>query len=1567
MDLISLSKIIEQRYRQYLQTSFYFKDKDLRKSFEEALASGHLSRGPFIEATPLFKKGKTPRELFQELSNISFDNAFLDSLLDDRPLYMHQEQAISKSYMNRNVIIATGTGSGKTESFLYPILLYLYKEFSLNRLGPGVRALILYPMNALANDQRERLGDICRKLKESNSPFQFTFGQYIGETPEDKNDSFRDANFHLSNRLPGELVLRSEMRETPPHILLTNYSMLEYLLLRPQDSPLFDKGQAQWWKFLVLDEVHQYRGSNGIEMAMLLRRLKQRLREGGCKNSFQCIATSATLVDADNNKPAVAKFASDLFGEQFQPDDVILGETEQIIYQGKINFSFDDYIILEKYLESNNDQYEQDVKNIASKININLDSLNEDRSIKVGELLLSDQHSNAFIELITQQPQTIQEASNIIFYDYEEQFREKALANLVNLLQKAKNPKTGASLLSARYHFFLRSLEGAYVSYWPAKKVFLDRKSIGDKNSAFEVALCRECGQHYFIAQKHFKGGKIQEAIRDPNDVNFGVTFLRPIENENPSENENSELNNINGNLLYLCMQCGIASNGVPNCGHSSYIKVLIENTPEDEDKADQLSKCGACGYTAAGRDPVREVVHGTDGPHSVIATTLFQYQPEGRKKILAFADGRQEAAFFAWYLEESYKDILNRNLILKIANSFNPLPKEGISLATLADRAFRDYRNAFKKNESADELEIRKSIWQSLYREFLTEEQRISLVGVGLVHWSIRWPEWYKIPDILLGFPWFFSESEAKDLLLILLDTMRIDKSVELLNPDGISLVWNDLNLYSQQMTFRIGDPRGDSKVRSWDGENTRRTRFLSRLLKKIQNNISEQDATENARYTLRAIWESFKQYDSSAPRTSDRLLIPINDGLRLNPNWWRLKLIENDQTLFKCDTCGQIYPISTFGLCIKSQCSGSVYPIKSNELGDNHYRILYKEELPLLMRVEEHTAQLQNEKARQFQREFKDGKINILSCSTTFELGVDLGNLDTIFLRNVPPESFNYAQRVGRAGRRSEYPGFAVTFCRRSPHDLYHFSDPIRILKGTIHPPSIKICNEKIIIRHVTAVALSYFFRYFPARFKSVKDLFKDFQNPSATKDFYAFLKQKESVIKDSLLSIVPEEISLKVGLHNHSWIERIAGKTKIDSFSIEESRFVLAEAEVASDYLGVLKFEQQSSLNRNYKAADWARKRLNTIESEDVLSFLSRKAIIPKYGFPTDVVELDTNKVQQNHEASEISLQRDLSIAIAEFAPTSKIIANKKEWISYGLKKVPEREWPLKYYKRCSKHNVFYQWGNGQPEPPSSFDDKLQTLKYIIPSFGFVTNRETLPQPPKGRSSRALTTRPYFAGALGQEKGKILIPPQHQIVQINKASPGLMVVLCEGPRSEGFYICADCGAGFREIPKNNKHKTPYGQDCKGVLQRVSLGHEFVTDVLQLQFLSKPNTDMDPMWFAFSLAYAIVEGAAEVLEVPSTDLNTTVTYGGQYNVPPIILYDNVPGGAGLVSQLEDETIFKSCMQAAYNRVLGKCGCDEGTSCYGCLRSYRNQFAHQNLKRGPVKSYLEELLSMWH
>ncbi len=1486
MDPITLADKVAGRYQRYLKTMFYFRDPALRESFAQALDSGHLSQGPFLEATPTFKKGDTPRALFTRLLGSAPDKGFINALEGARPLHQHQHRAIERVDQGHNVIIATGTGSGKTEAFLYPILLHLYRQHQARKLGAGVRALVLYPMNALANDQRARLDAISKKLESGNSPFRFTFGQYIGETPEGEKDTKRSVI-----KLAGELKTRAEIRDTPPHILLTNYSMLEYLLIRPKDSALFDNGQARWWTFLVLDEAHLYRGARGIEMGMLIRRLKQRLREGGCASEFRCIATSATLVSeekdkhtvAQKDKQAVAQFASDLFGEPFAEEDVIFSDTE--------------------------------------------------------EISLKDQRAARLCHLITGNPRPVQEVAGEVFGDMPAEHRLRDLTNLVELLTKTEDPLAKPPVLSARYHLFLRSLEGAYIQFLPQERILLE-KNLGDPSAAiFEIALCRECGQHYLVAPKDFKGGKLTEAIRDPSHDQFGATFLHPIESdENENEDDEDEDAKPDRKEIYqLCVRCGEMAKDKPHCGHNDLISVVNEKSNAADDKADQIKQCGKCGYNAAGRDPVREIVHGTDGPHSVIATTLYQNLDPKRRKILAFADGRQEAAFFAWYLDKSYHDILNRNLFLRVAKSFQEFPASGIALADIADRAMTNFRDSFG-DQSDSEPTVRRNIWRALYREFLTEEQRISLEGVGLIRWSIEFPQWFKIPDVLRQPPWSLTEVEARDLIVLLLDTMRTRYAVELKCKGDIALGWQDLELGRTQARFRIGTPSKQKDVVSWNGARGQRMGLLDKL---AQGKVDQ---------TLREIWHALTLEEGTP------LLDRIDDARRLNPNWWRLRLIAEQDTLFECGVCGRIQTISVRGICTRRGCSGTLRETSRRNLEIDHYRALYEDNLPGSLVVEEHTAQLDHTKAREFQQRFKDGKIHVLSCSTTFELGVDLGDLDTAFLRNVPPESFNYVQRVGRVGRTLGRPGFVVTYCRRNPHDLYHFNEPYRMLRGQTQPPTLALCNEKIITRHVAAFALSAFFRA-NDRFGNVEKLCGDIAHPSSVTDLQSFLQQHRQDLEHSLRNIVPTEppeIANEVGLSDGTWIERIAGAG---------SRFAEAEIEISSDYQNVARLKDEAKKKDEYGTAQWAKNRLATIASEDTLSFLSRKAVIPKYGFPVDVVELDTHRTS-NAESNTVSLQRDLSIAISEFAPSSELVANKKIWKSYGLKKVVGKEWERYWYARCATHKTYFErqpWANEKPQFRGCCGDE-RVYQYIEPRFGFITEN-TKPKDPTGRPIRVFSTRPYFWGFKdGKEK---VDEPINAVVSATKVSPGIMVVVCEGRRGAGFYIC---DAGFQNRLKG-AHKTPYGQRCLARPDNprpVMLGHELLTDVLKLQFQLPPPSPSDSTWLAYALAYALVEGAAETLDVPSTDLSATVAYARDQAIPPIVLFDNVPGGAGLVARLENKDTLKACLEAAQERVSGKCGCREEDSCYGCLRNYRNQFAHAYLKRGAALHYLEATLAEW-
>ena len=1399
---------IRERYVGYLKTSFYFKDPALRDSFEQALnKEGELCQGPYPDKPKSFQTGCKALDIANEKFSGRTDP--LKPALIEYALYAHQEKAIRAALDGQNIAVATGTASGKTESFLYPILFELYRQHLEGELSePGTRAMILYPMNALANDQRERLGEICGALKEGGSAFKPTFGQYTGQTPENRSDHWRNAAERLANRKEGELILREEMRENPPHILLTNYSMLEYLLIRPDDSPLFDKGKR--WQFIALDEAHQYRGAKGMEVGMLVRRLKQRLRDGGREGDFRCIATSATLADDGdaNSKGRIAKFAKELFGEPFHDEGVVLGE-------------------------------------------------------------------------------------------YEE---------------RADSEKGEPRL----HHAFLRALEGVFLVHENGRdSVVLNRMSLdtgdGKKSKPLEIALCRECGQHYYVGQD--SGGALDEAVRDPSQDNFGVEYYLPTK-----EGEASHT---------LCRRCGrLSEGGAAAC--SCAAEIAVKKCENHKDHPDRINECGVCGYRRGGiGDPVQEIVHGSDGPNAVIATALHELLPDEKKKTLAFADSRQEAAFFAWYVQDSYQKLLDRNLIWR-AMSDGGVSPEGLSLEDLRRRTYKQWEKGGMFSGALSEEGKKARVWSSILKEALTDERRLSLSGVGLLKWSVKLPERLRLPKSAQESPWNLTADETRKLLSYLLDQqLRVRYAMALPSLPEIPS-WGDIISPQKQKSYGLGKPGGRKDVSEWGGAASAPVKqYLPNL---IDDDSMRQKQKENAAVELmKTMWEAATAHDKNEADKATHMLLPgsHNGTFRLNPAWLRVHKAE-DGSLWECGTCAQLTAYNIRGVCPRYRCPGRLKPADRSRLETNHYRVLYERaESPSLLNAQEHTAQIEADEARKRQEQFKNGQIHLLSSSTTFEVGVDLGDLETVFLRNVPPETFNYTQRVGRAGRRGE-PGLALTYCRRNPHDLYHYENPEeRIIRGRVKTPLLKMTNEKIITRHMTADALGAFFKHGQnqERFKNMEAFVGDWKNPDAAEKLRRFCESSPRLLK-SLRRIVPDTMHEKTGLNDGGWIKRIAG---------EESRLDQGVSEVCGEYQSMEDYRLRQFESR--KSTGRADQRIRTIASESTLTFLSRKAIIPKYGFPVDVVELDIRGNAGNPNL--VSLQRDLSQAIAEYAPGSEVVANKRAWKSYGIKTVPNKTVPIHYYQYTSALDFEQSDENG---PALSH-------QYLSPIFGFVTPLFETPKEPTRRASRYYTTRPFFKGFENKEPK---VSPMRGGVSVTEAQPGSLIILCEGKQKEGFYICKSCG--YHSTKKERSHQTPFKSSCSGSLGRYSLGHELVTDVAQMSFPGLTGG----VWDAYSLGYAVLLGAAEALGVPDMDLNMTVTGGSEG--PAIVLYDNVPGGAGLVALLSQEKVFKETIANARERVNGDCGCD--SSCYGCLRSYRNQFAHPHLDRLKALNILDGVLN---
>jgi len=1593
LDPLKVTETIRESYTRYLTTAFRLRDEELQKLFYEEVTKFQFINGPILEATPPFKNGCYLGEL---IKNGTLNKECADLLclslpyLQRGPLYLHQEKSIKKILDGRNIIIASGTGSGKTECFLVPIYNSLIKEYKEGKLTPGVRALLLYPMNALANDQLRRLREIAKVMEKELSDIKITFGRYVGDTPETKRQG--EEKFRLTN--PGvepaksELLSREEMRKDPPHILITNYAMLEYLLLRPKDSSFFDGEYAKYWKFLVLDEAHIYNGANGIEMGMLIRRLKDKVCDGK-KDVLRCIATSATLVNEKEDFGKVAKFATNLFGEKFEwisedgnKQDIIKGEkiktsSTQKAFRPPLQL----YLDLNEIIGNSTDLSSviELCYDVCKKQGVPLHFINEAKGKSNGdvkrflyEVLVKDKRIVDLKELLEGGSATLENCvKQVIGTDNSSNQNQQAIVSLVNIAVYARPDKESSPLLPARYHLFVRAPEGIFVSFFPEPKIFLERhESTEDGYAVFDLASCRRCGQEYLVGD--IVEGRLKHSFAEIDTPRRNKYFLLWKDEAQLEEDEDEEVavpEEIaeKGKTWKLCVKCGAVWEDTPTCDCShkdNTIRTLIEITP----KNGTLNKCYLCGLRSI--NIVREFIFQQDAPASVLTTALFQNLKERevkRKKILAFSDSRQDAAFFAPYLNYTYKRILSRRLIMAALQQ-NKSVKDYRS-QTLCEDVFKlaEKKNLF--NAGMDEKQKKKEIWGWILQEFCALDRRICLEGVGLLSFLLITPkEWEPIGDLLLS-PWNLSKREAIAVYQVLINTFRFNKAIIFPN-DGPSPQDEIFARFHRNREYKLRGEKSDSKKGIYSFIPTS-GRLNTRLefLRKLYRQINRQEANDDeCRELLGKIWDDLKT------NWADKGLYQFSDSkqgvlFQLDYRYWQIIQEGNpDFSWFVCNRCDTILSVNVRGVCPTFGCNGDIEPLNSSlrqqHIKKNHYRYLYTN-LPLTnMIAEEHTAQLKQDDASNVQQRFMKGEINVLSCSTTFELGVDLGKLEMIFLRNVPPEPSNYIQRSGRAGRRLDSVGFILTFAQLRSHDLTYFKEPEKMIEGRITPPVIEIRNEKIIRRHLHSVVLAQFFREYQDYFGTVDSFFRiEKDGVSGLEKLKEYLENKPAIILKSLRKAIPENLHDTFDLENWGWVKDFIGKNG----SLE-----VANAKIKDEYASLEKFYEskenewiitKDQKRRNKLNADmrWASDRKKTIRGRYLINFLATHTVIPKYGFPVDVIEL--TPYSHIPAAKKIQLERDLRIAISEFAPSSQVVAKGYIWESAGLRVVRDRTWPVYWYAICPDCKRYIQGKVIDDKPPSISCESCKKImapsevyKFITPIFGFVTSKESEPRKPgESRPKREFTTRPYFFDYK---------EPQEKVLQIGKfkircqySSSGELAVICKGKKGIGFWVCSYCGAAFSKRPRG-QHKSPLGEECSySVRGPLHLGHTFKTDVLTI-FLEKYDFAkvLIKKGFWFSLLYAILEGASQTLGIRRQDLDGCL-YPCQEGVA-LVLFDNVPGGAGHVKRIIDEENFYEVLKTALDRVKN-CTCGPETSCYGCLRNYRNQFCHEQLKRGIISEFL--------
>ncbi|RMG34078.1 MAG: DEAD/DEAH box helicase [Methanobacteriota archaeon] len=1614
---ITFSQKVLEQYLRYQLTAFRFADPDLQKQFRTLISFNDLSKsplikGPFISLERKFQTGMQVSQLVDEgLLHPGLKN------LIQFTLHKHQENAIRSIVSDQHTIITTGTGSGKTESFLIPIISHCLKMRDAGK--SGVQAILIYPMNALANDQLERIS----KLLVGTG---VTFGVYTGDTRDQEEavervqtrEEYKVALKRKKRVYPEEQrVSRQEIRNDPPMILITNVFQLELLLTRKSDINLFERAPL---KYVVIDEAHTYGGIFGAEASVLFRRIIARSATFHADaDEVVCIATSATLGEESETK----EFMFRLTGSPPERTRVIGPSYDQQVWQirsallikpRKITNPEDVYRnFLEKLYDSNLSEEDAIFEAVRYAMEHVAPNLELDPSANWRESLFEYLPKLKFIRSIAQnleRPRNLTYVLDEVSRDLGFSKDEGLVHSLLLYLALASiAQKDGDPLFRAKLHYFvsgIRELRGELVSSGLGTKVILHMKDnpTGEKRY-FPVLICRNCNQHY-LEQRYTmiegkKTGSITERGLPSSDGSCyyyeakkeedGVRILFS-NNLNGIEDEDS---NRHFETLFACEQCGTlhdkhvkhcASGG---CGHDKLVKVfaLVQ-------KGEKINRCGTCERSTKGRyEPMAKVQGIQVANNYILAQEILFNLPEDSQRLLMFADNRQEAAFQVAWMTDKAKVYRLRHLMFEVLRKETKDGSIPVSIGDLVqgltkilyedrDLAMNLFPDAFGETAGESFSKNFKSTLETIlvYRILIEITNRYSnrenLEGMGVINieYEDLNPENEHIKE--LSRIYSIDEETLTEIIRNMLHLTRKNRVFSYGKTHNIfSRFWKEgdqevlsgyLPYYVVEhspflLQFEKGDG-GKKRIKNFYSR-THETSYTS-LVRKSGINIKSLESF------FKDIWQFLTE--------KTNLLVPVEvkikrgaetwaTGYQLNGKKVGIKVVPKSQRrMYQCQICGLLHP-NPSPVCIGWRCEGRLVKIP---LPDDDYNLSTLDSDFVLLLPKEHTAQVPGELRRQFEEEFKKpkGSTNVLVASPTMELGVDIGGLDVVLMRNVPPTPSNYWQRAGRVGRR-EGIGVIFNYCTNNAHDDYFFNNPSRMLNGKTLTPVFNLKNRTMVRKHIHATVLAQVIRNnrMDIYNKILPPFVKSFlvgengsyitvpSNETIIKELRDFISANESSIVEEIRKIFsirwPREAKGVADPKFHKSVLKEFPESLLGVIKNLQSRFIWAEKNYRdlSNLRRDLDREEKNLLEIYRRIYT---KMLSKNFDNYTYNFYQNQGLLPAYSANTEGV-IAQSPPPSRSIVPEFAFSRIAPIALREFSPgyALYVLGAKFSTSLIELSKIGEVGIDIRHFTILGEMVIESNedWvGYSNPEENSYSIGAIPLSNVILRYVGRVDSdaeefRRVLPIKLNGKPQQ------FNGEGKRYEIGdKILEHISDQSILLLNSGVEKDSTLLQYP------ICPNCGA-VRSVFTKEQHLEKFQkfhlEKCGSRSFRFGIYYESEFECILLKGFDTKDEYVN-------IFEGILIGISNSLESNREDFDYFVfsTPEEQLNG---ILFDPMKGGSGILEQLIEKWI--NVIDSAIEKLMD-CGNACETSCYACMKTYWNQPIHDLLNRHLAIDLLNSL-----